>query len=406
MKKLLEISLGVVTSIGGFLEMGEVSTTAQAGAAFHVQLIWAVVLGTICIAFLVEMAGRFSAVSGHTIIDGIRDRFGIKILAWPFVTTALVSLLVLSAEIGGVSISLEFVTGVSYRWWAVPVALASWLFLWRGTFGMLEKGVTLLGLITLCFVAAAIQAKPDWAEVAASALPGAPQTQAATYWFMAVSILGASLSPTLFLFYSSGAIEDRWDRSYIGANRAIAALGMTFGGVISAAVLVVAAQVMHAHGIENIEDFHQLPLLLVQTYGIWGFALFAASLAIASFGAALEVALLQAYLFAQSFGWNWGQDCPPRANPGFSLVYTCALIIGAIPIAAGADPLKLTILSMALTAVTLPFMVVPFIVLMNDEHYMGEHRNGPVSNAAVLGIMGLAFVLGIVTIPLQVFGGT
>jgi Mn2+/Fe2+ NRAMP family transporter len=406
MKKLLEISLGVVTSIGGFLEMGEMSTAAQAGAAFNVQLVWAVVLGTICVAFLVEMAGRFSAVSGHTIIDGIRDRFGIKVLAWPLVTTVLVSLLVLSAEIGGVSIALEFATGITYRWWAVPVAVASWLFLWRGTFGMLEKGVTSLGLITLCFVVAAFRLQPDWAQVAASAIPSKPHTQAATYWFMAASILGASLSPTLFLFYSSGAIEDRWDRSYIGANRAIAALGMTFGGVISAAVLVVAAQSMHAHGIESIEDFHQLPLLLIDTFGIWGFALFAASLAIASFGAAVEVALLQGYLFAQSFGWNWGQDCPPRANPGFSLAYTCALVIGAIPIAAGADPLKLTILSMALTAVNLPLMVVPFIVLMNDEHYMGEHRNGPVSNAAVLGITGLAFVLGVVTLPLQIIGGT
>ncbi|TIV30177.1 MAG: divalent metal cation transporter, partial [Mesorhizobium sp.] len=49
MKKLLEISLGVVTSVGGFLEVGSMATAAQAGALFGFQLIWAVVLGTICI---------------------------------------------------------------------------------------------------------------------------------------------------------------------------------------------------------------------------------------------------------------------------------------------------------------------------------------------------------------------
>jgi hypothetical protein len=34
MKKLGEIALGVVTSVGGFLEIGSLTTAAQAGAAF------------------------------------------------------------------------------------------------------------------------------------------------------------------------------------------------------------------------------------------------------------------------------------------------------------------------------------------------------------------------------------
>jgi Mn2+/Fe2+ NRAMP family transporter len=60
----LEITLGIVTSVGGFLEIGSIATAAQAGAAFGYQLIWAVVLGTACVAILVEMSGRFAAVSG------------------------------------------------------------------------------------------------------------------------------------------------------------------------------------------------------------------------------------------------------------------------------------------------------------------------------------------------------
>jgi Mn2+/Fe2+ NRAMP family transporter len=60
MSKLLEIALGIVTGIGGFLEAGSLATAAQAGAAFGFQLGWAIVLGTICIAFLVEMGGRLA----------------------------------------------------------------------------------------------------------------------------------------------------------------------------------------------------------------------------------------------------------------------------------------------------------------------------------------------------------
>ncbi|MER9834545.1 divalent metal cation transporter [Mesorhizobium sp. M0145] len=406
MKKLLEISLGVVTSVGGFLEVGSVATAAQAGAAFRFQLIWAVVLGTICIIFLVEMAGRFAAVSHHTIADGIRERFGFNAFLWPLLATLLVNFLVMAAEIGGVAIALELATGIGFQSWALPVAFLAWLFLWKGTFGFIEKGVAILGLVTLCFVVGAVMLKPDWEQVAAGAVPTLPDHDAANYWFMAVSILGASISPYLFMFYSSGAIEDEWDKSYLGANRAIAGLGMSFGGTIAIGVLIVAALVLAAHGIEQVDDYHQLPLMLIPIFGFWGFVLFVASLGIACFGAALEIGLQQAYLVAQGFGWTWGENLKPRDDPGFSTVYTILLVLAAIPIALGLDPLKLTIFSMALTAASLPLTVVPFLFLLNDERYVGEHRNGMIANAAVIFIIALGFVLAIVTIPLQIFGGT
>ncbi|AXE92640.1 NRAMP family divalent metal transporter [Paraburkholderia terricola] len=405
MKKIFEICLGVVTSVGGFLEMGSLSTAAQGGAAFRLQLVWPIVVGTLCIIFLTEMAGRFAAVSQHTIAAGIRDRFGIKFFLLPFVAVLIVNTLVLSAEIGGVSVALEMATGLKHPWWALPVALLAWFTLWRGTFGLIEKGVSLLGLVTLSFVAAAVTLKPDWHQVAAGVLPSVPHHDPANYWFIVVSILGASITPSLFLFYSSGAVEDHWDSGYLGANRAIATLGMAFGGCISVAVLVAAAYVFPAHGVTRVDDYHQLPLLLVAVFGFWGFVLFVASLAFACFGAILQIALEQAYLVAQGFGWNWGENRKPRDDPGFCLVYTCALAISAIPIAAGVDPLKLTVFSMALTAVSLPLTVVPFLVLMNDERYVGRHGNGVISNTVVVAIIVLAFVLAIVALPLQVLGG-
>ena len=404
MKKLLEISLGIVTSVGGFLELGSLATSAQAGAGFGFQLLWAIVLGTICIIFLVEMAGRFAAVSHHTISDAIRERFGFNFFLLPFLVTIGVNFLVLAAEIGGVCISLEFATGVSFQWWAVPAALLIWVLLWKGTFGFIENGVSCLGLITLCLVVAAVLLQPDWREVATGAVPSLPDHAKAHYWFVAVSILGASISPYLFLFYSSGAIEDKWDESHLGVNRAVAGLGMTFGGTIAVGALVVAALVLRAHGIEQVDDYHQLPLMLTPVFGSCGFVLMCASLGIACLGAALEISLQQAYLVAQGFGWNWSKNARPKNNPGFSATYSLAVLVGAVPIAAGLDPLKLTTLAMALTAASLPLTVVPFLFLMNDERYVGEHRNGLIGNAAVLFVIGLGFVLAIITIPLEIFG--
>lgn len=403
MSKLLEIALGIVTGIGGFLETGSLATSAQAGAGFGFQLIWAIALGVICIAFLVEMAGRLAAISHHTLPDAMRERFGIRFFLAPLVAVGLVSFLVLAAEIGGVALALQFASGVSYRVWALPVAVAVWLLLWKGTFGVVEKGASLLGLVTIAFVVGAVRLHAPLADVVSGLLPTAPEHDPAKYWFTAVSIIGASVSPYLFYFYSAGAVEDGWDEGYLGVNRATAALGMTFGGGIAVAVLACAAMVLHVRGIQ-VDRYEQIPLLLSTPLGRAGFWLFVASLGVACFGAALEIALQLAYLVAQGFGWRWGENLRPREAARFTLVYTLALPLAALVSVAGMDPLKLTVISMALTALSLPVTVVPLLVLMNDPLYLGEHTNGWISNAAVLAVSVIACIVALVAIPLQIMG--
>jgi Mn2+/Fe2+ NRAMP family transporter len=403
MNKLLEIALGLVTGIGGFLEAGSLATSAQAGAAFGFQLIWAVALGTVCIAFLVEMAGRLAAVSKHTLPDAMRERFGIRFFTVPLVAVVLVSFLVLASEIGGVSLALQLATGIPFQWWAPVVAVAVWLVLWAHNFSLVEKGASLLGLVTLVFLVAAFKLHVPLNEVGANLLPSLPRQDAAQYWFIAVSIIGASVSPYLFYFYSAGAIEDHWDESYLEVNRLVAGLGMGFGGSLAVAVLAGAAMVFHSRGIQ-IDRYEQVPLLLAEPLGHWGFILFIAALGIACFGAALEIALQIAYLVAQGFGWKWGENIKPSHAARFSLVYTIAILLAGLLIFTGIDPLKLTVFSMALTALSLPVTVVPLLIVMNDPQYLGENVNHWIANAAVLFISLLACVVAIVAIPLQIAG--
>jgi Mn2+/Fe2+ NRAMP family transporter len=404
MKKAVEVALGIVTSIGGFLEIGSITTAAQAGAQFGYQLLWAVLLGGACIAFLVEQAGRLTAVSGHTISDAIRERFGYPYFLLLLVLVTLVTLLVLGAELGGICIALEFATGIGYRWWVVPAVFVSWLLLWKGKFSIIEQGLSLLGLVTVCFVVAVFVLGPDWHAAAEGLAPTLPQHDPARYWFLAVNILGASITPSLMFFYSSGAKEDKWDASFVGANRAIAAFGMGFGTTISMAVLIVAAMALLPLGI-RVEDYSQLGLLLTEAFGHWGFVLVAASLAIACLGATVEIALAIAYLCAQGLGWNWGEDRRPRDAARFSTTYTLVLVVGALIVLSGIDPLRLTNFSMALTAATLPIAVVPFLFLMNDANYVKDRGNGWFSNAVVLFIVAMAFVLAVVTLRFQILGG-
>jgi Mn2+/Fe2+ NRAMP family transporter len=403
-KKLLGIALGIITGIGGFLEVGSIATSAQAGAEYRFQLVWAVVVGTVCLIFLLEMCGRLAAVSRHTIADAARERFGPRVFVMTLLGIGSASLLVLGAEIGGVCLALQLATGIGFQWWGLPVAFAVWLLLWRGTFGVIEEGVALLGLVTVTFLVAAIRMHPPITEIAAGLLPTIPRTDRAHAAFLAVSILGASVTPYLFYFYSSGAVEDGWDESQLTTNGVSAAIGMAFGGGLAVAVIVVAALALGPRGI-TVDRYEQAASILTDALGAWGFPLFVASLGIACFGAALEVALALAYLVAQGFGWNWGENVPPRAAARFSVVYTIAIVLGALLVVVGIDPLQLTNFAMAISAATLPLAVVPLLFLMNDEHYLKQHRNGWVGNSVVIVVTLLAFVLAVVSLPLAILGG-
>ncbi|BCL34488.1 NRAMP family divalent metal transporter [Nostoc sp. MS1] len=404
MKKFLEIALGIVTSIGGFLDVGAIATSAEAGSIFGFELIWVIILGTICVIALVEMSGRLAAVSKHTLAAAVRERFGFNFFIIPLVAEIIVDFLVLGAEIGGVCVALQLLTGISFQFYALPVALALWLLIWYGNFSVIENGISLLGLVTLVFVVVTSKLHPSITEIGSSLLPTLPQEDKTHYLFLVVSILGALISPYLFYFYSSGAVEDKWDEGNIGVNRAVATLGMSFGSIVSIAVLIVAAMVLKPKGIQ-VDSYEQAALMLTESLGYWGFVLFALSLGIACFGAALEISLDTAYIVAQTFGWNWGENLKPKDAARFSLIYTIFIFLASLLMVVGIDPLQLTLFSMAITAVILPPVIVPFLVLMNDKLYVGKYRNGWISNTIIVLTIGLAFILAIIAIPLEFIGG-
>jgi Mn2+/Fe2+ NRAMP family transporter len=404
MKNLLKIALGILTSIGGFLDAGAIATSSEAGARFGFRLLWALAFGTLCIVFLVEMSGRLAAVSNHTLADAMRERFGWRFFVIPMVSELIVDLLVIASEIGGVCLALQFVTGIAFRWWAFPVALLIWLFLWSGSFSVVEDTTAILGLVTIVFVVAVVKLHPDYHAIGAGFVPSMPPKDAPRYWFLAVSIIGAIISPYLLYFYSSGAVEDKWTEKDLNVNRGVSAVGMGFGSLVAMAVLIVAAQTLLPAGIGS-DRYEQTPLMLSMVLGKTGFYLFAASVGIACFGAAVEGSLSVAYVCAQSFGWPWGEDLPPKDDARFALVYSVFPILAALVTFSGIDPLKLTLFSMALTVVILPILLLPMIVLMNDEKFLKSHCNGWLSNTVGVVVVVVAVVLSLVAIPLELIGG-
>src|SRR5204863_3574916 len=136
-------------------------------------------------------------------------------------------------------------------------------------------------------------------------------------------------------------------------------------------VLVTSALVLAPQHIK-VDSYEQASLMFLPVFHAWGVPLFALSLGIGCFGAAVELALNTGYVAAQTFGWNWGIDKKRKEVARFSAAFSVVLILAAALALTGMDPLQVTLLSVALTVVIMPLVVLPFLVLMNDERHVKD----------------------------------
>jgi Mn2+/Fe2+ NRAMP family transporter len=280
----------------------------------------------------------------------------------------------------------------------------TWLVLWLFGFGVIEYGIGLLGLVTLSFVAAAWRLNPAIGDLGASLVPSLPTHHATRYAFLAVSIVGATVSPYLLNFYSSGSVEEKLTESELWVNRTTAYVGMCFGGVVSMGVLVTSAIVLGPRHI-IVDSYEQAALMFVPVFHRWATALFAMALGIGCFGAAVELSLNAGYVFAQVFGWSWGANRRRKETARFVAAFTFVLAAAVAVALIGFDPLRLTLLSVALTVVIMPAVVLPFLVLMNDPQYVKSHTSGAIGNGCLAALTILAGLLALVVVPLELLGG-
>ena len=125
MKKYLAVTLGILTAIGGFVDIGDLVTNALVGARFGMSLTWAVVVGVIGIVVFAEMSGRIAAVSGRPVFDLVRERLGTRAALVALVGSLAVTALTLTAEIGGVALAVELALGVDYLLLVPPVLVVA-----------------------------------------------------------------------------------------------------------------------------------------------------------------------------------------------------------------------------------------------------------------------------------------
>jgi manganese transport protein len=402
-KKFVEITLGILTAIGGFVDIGDLVANATTGARFGFALAWVVLLGVGGIVVYAEMAGRVAAVSGRPVFSLVRERLGPAFGVANLLAAFFINFLTLSAEIAGVAIAMSLVASVHYIL-LVPVAgFLVWLVIWRLPFRRMEEAFGLAGLALLVFVVALVQFGPDWGQIVSEAThPSIPaEENIFTYAYFGIALFGAAMTPYEVFFFSSGAVEERWTRKDLALNRANVYVGFPLGGILSLAIMALAALVLAPQFI-SVDTLPQVALPVAVVVGKLGLAFVILGIFAATFGAALETALSAGYCVSQYFGWQWGKYVRPRDAARFHIVALLAVLFGVLVIMSGVDPVKVTEYSIVLSAAALPLTYFPILVVSNDPVYMGEHTNGRFLNFIATVYLFIIIAIAVATIPLMI----
>jgi manganese transport protein len=400
------LALGVLTAVGGFVDMGGIVTASQAGARYRYALLWTVIPGLIGLIVCAEMAGRVAINSSRTLFDVIRDRLGSRLALLPLGSVVVVNTLTLVVEIAGMSLALQIATRVNYLIWFPAAALFLGVILWKAGFDLLENGSALCGLAMFVAVAAMLKLGPSWGRLGAETVhPSLHEVHGLpAYLFAAVGLLGSYMTPYQFAFYSSGAIEEEWGGEELLTNRITAVLGSIFGAGIDVGLMVVAAIVLfprHA----DVGSLRDAGEPLKQAFGSWGLGLFLIGTFAVTLGAGLETALSGSYAVCQYFGWDWGKKGRPGQAPLFSLGYIVMILLAVAIAYTHVDPIQLTMVTMAAAAVALPFTFLPLLIVANDQEYVGEQHNSVALNLVAILIFALLCLVTLAALPLFVLSG-
>ena len=375
-------------------DAGGIATYSIAGAHFGYSLLWTLIPITAALIVVQEMVARMGVVTGKTLADLIREKFGVRATFFLLAALLLANLGNTVAEFAGWAAALE-IFGVS-RFLSVPVAaVAVWFLVVKGTYRVVEKIFLIASTLYFTYAVSAWFAHPQWGTVAREMVTPTLSMNSA-YVVMLIGMVGTTIAPWMQFYLQSAVVEKRIEVEQYRLCRLDVIVGCFVTDIVAFSIIVACGATLFASGVQ-ITDAKDAALALEPLAGRYASVLFAIGLANASLFSASILPLATAYSVCEGMGWESGVDRDFRTAPHFFWLYTGIIVVGALLVLYPAAPLILIMLfSQVANGILLPFVLVFMLKLINDRELMGDYVNSRVFN-------GIAWTTTIVMISLTVF---
>lgn len=397
---------GIVAANAGN-DAGGISTYSQAGAQFGYSLLWTLLVLTVSLIVVQEMAARMGAVTGKGLSDLVRENFTLRVTTFLMATLVVANALLVISEFAGVAASTQLLFGDRswIKYISVPLmAIAIWLVVTRGSYKRAERVFLFLTIPFLGYFISAWYAKPNWGDAARGLQP--MLRGQAGFLVMVIALVGTTITPYMQVYIQSAVAEKGVTTREYRYERFEVYLGSIFSNLVAGAIIVCMAATLWASGHGGaITSAAQAARGLEPFAGRFASTLFAAGFFGASMLAAAILPLSTSYAVGEAFGFETGVENRVEEAPVFYGIFGFLLAFGAlIALIPGLPLIQFIILAQVINGLLLPIILIAILRLVNDSELMGEFKNGRIYNLVALLTIGVVIALSSVYLTITVLG--
>jgi manganese transport protein len=391
-----------------YIDPGNFATNFAGGTSFGYKLLW-VLLWSNAMAILIQyLSAKLGIATGRTLPQNCREHFSRRTAIGLWVAAELSALATDLAEFLGAALGFYLLFGGYFLHLGLTrttvmflaaivsaVCVFAILALELRGFRSLELGIMIFVLmIGVCYLIEIFLVHPDWRQIAYHTV--VPMMDRKSI-YIAVGMLGATVMPHV-VYLHSGLVQPRLvaeERSehtprirYLTRLRHLRLeamdvfAAMNGAWLVNSAMIIVAAAAFAGTGRTDmsIEEAHRTlgPLLGPASATIFAVALLCSGLSSSTVGTLAGQMILEGFL-----------------NVRFSIFLRrlLTLLPAMVVIGLGLDPIRILVLSQVVLSFTLPFALIPLLILCSRRQVMGEFTNG--GTLAFLGWLTVAIIIAL-----------
>ncbi|WP_246408899.1 Nramp family divalent metal transporter [Granulicella aggregans] len=415
-----------------YIDPGNFAANIQGGSQFGYKLLW-VLLWSNAMAILVQyLSAKLGIVTGLTLPQNCRKHFSRRntILLW--IAAEVSAIATDLAEFLGAAIGIYLLFGTPLLEYgfsrtgtlfvaavAASVLVFGILALEVAGYRWFEGGIIgFVAIIGVCYAVEVFLVHPDWRNVALHTLvPMLDGSSAKSFHdsiYTAVAMLGATVMPHVVYLHSAlvqprlKELEAKDQRRLAGTTSGMNTsrrrylryelidiiVAMNGAWLINSAMIVMAAMALAHTGFAapSIEDAYRTlgPLLGPAAAMMFAVALLCSGLSSSTVGVLAGQVIIEGFLDIKF---------PIFVRRLITIIPALAVI------AIGLDPLKILVLSQVVLSFTLPFALVPLLILTNRSGVMGEFLSPPRVRVAGWVTVGIIVALNVVLVGQLAIGG-
>lgn len=359
----------------GYMDPGNWATDLAGGARFGYALIWVLLMSNLMALLLQSLSARLGIVRRRDLAQANREVYP-RFVNFPLYILAELAIAATDlAEVLGMAIGLQLLTGIPLMWGVSITVLDTFLLLYLQKLGMRKMEgfiISLVAIIGFSFLFEMILAKPQIGEVMTGFIPSIPSDEAL---YIAIGIIGATVMPHN-LYLHSALVQTRKIannkpsiKQALRFNTIDSTIALNAAFFVNSAILILAASVFYKTGntgVAELKEAHRLldPLLGTKLApALFAIALIAAGQSSTVTGTLAGQIVMEGYLNL-------------RINPWVRRLITRLIaIVPAVFVISifGEDKVdSLLVFSQVVLSLQLGFAIIPLIHFVSDKETMGD----------------------------------